>query len=257
MVTWADAGRRVERWLLPPACIACGLPVTAAEEPLVCAVCRARWRAIPAPACPTCGEPAPLALACRVCADWPPDFGPAQSAVELDPPVRRLVHRFKYQGWWRLAASFATRMAPLLRGVTDVDLVPVPLSPARLRQRGYNQAERLAEALGALTGLPVCAERMARVRDTPTQTRLTPEHRRANLAAAFAAAECHRAVMLVDDVFTTGATLCSAATALLERGAERVGGITFARAPLPLAGISGTDGLAGRGRARSSTLYRD
>lgn len=256
MATWADTGRRVERWLLPATCIACGLPVTADDEPLVCAVCRARWRSIPAPVCPICGEPAPLGLACRVCADWPPDFGPVQSAVELDALVRQLVHRFKYQGWWRLAASFATRMAPLLRGVTGVDLVPVPLSRARLRQRGYNQAERLADALGVLTGLPVRPDRMARLRDTPTQTRLTPEHRRANLAAAFDAAECHRPVMLVDDVFTTGATLCSAATALLERGAEQVGAITFARAPLPLAQIGGKP-LAGRGRLGNSTLHRD
>jgi ComF family protein len=157
--------------------------------------------------------------------------------VRLDPAVRRLVHRFKYQGWWRLAESFAARMAPLVRDAGDVDLVPIPLAPKRRRVRGYNQAERLAMALGALTSLPVRPGRLQRRRETQTQTRLTPESRRANLAGAFGGIECHRPVILVDDVFTTGATLCSAAAELLDRGAEQVGAVTFARAELPLAGI--------------------
>ena len=220
--------------MLPAECSVCRAPSSDPHEPLVCQVCRARWRPIPRPSCATCGEPAPLGLACRVCAEWPPDFGPVQSAVLLDARVRRIVHRFKYQGWWRLAATMATRIAPLLQGVGDVDLVPIPLNARRQSVRGYNQAERLAVVLGAITGLPVRPERLQRLRDTPSQTRLTPELRRANLAEAFGAAECHRPVILVDDVFTTGATLCSAASELLEQGAERVGAVTFARAELPL-----------------------
>ena len=157
-----------------------------------------------------------------------------QSAVLLDSAVRRVVHRFKYQGWWRLADALATSMAPLLREVGDVDLVPIPLDRRRQAVRGYNQAECLARALGALSGLPVRPERLRRVRDTPTQTRLTPEQRRSNLARAFGAPACHRPVILVDDVFTTGATLFSAASELLDHGAERVGAVTFARAELPL-----------------------
>jgi ComF family protein len=150
--------------------------------------------------------------------------------------VRRLVHRFKYQGWWRLAESFASRMAPLFRDVGDADLVPIPLAPQRRRTRGYNQAEQLALALGGITSLAVRPDRLQRRRETRTQTRLTPESRRANLAGAFGGTDCHRAVILVDDVFTTGATLCSAAAELLDRGAEQVRAVTFARAELPLAG---------------------
>jgi ComF family protein len=234
MAAWSDTARRVERWLLPAECSVCRAPIVDPVEPLVCDVCRAKWRSIPQPHCTRCGEHAPLGLACRVCAKWPPDFGPVRSAVILDAAVRSLVHRFKYQGWWRLAGVFAIRMAPLLREVGDVDLVPIPLNPRRQLVRGYNQAERLAIALGAISGLPVRPERLRRVRDTPTQTRLTPERRRANLAEAFGSPECHRPVILVDDVFTTGATLCSAATELLEQGAERVGAVTFGRAELPL-----------------------
>jgi ComF family protein len=234
MVAWADAGRNVERWILPAECSVCWRPVPDRREALVCDVCRARWRSIDPPICVTCGEPAPLALECRVCAEWPPDFGPVRSAVRLDAGVRRLVHRFKYQGWWRLAESFAVRMAALVEAGTDADLVPVPLARRRRRERGYNQAERLAVAVSALTGLPVRPERLQRLRDTPTQTRLTPENRRANLAEAFAAVSNGRPAILVDDVFTTGATLCSAASELLDRGAAWVAAVTFARAEPPL-----------------------
>jgi ComF family protein len=236
MVAWAEAASRVERWLLPPECTVCRSPVVAASDALVCDVCVARWRPIALPRCGVCGEPSPLGLECRVCAAWPPDFGPVCSAVRLDPAVRRLVHRFKYQGWWRLAQSFAARMAPLLSEAGEADLVPIPLAPQRQRIRGYNQANCLAVALGAITSLPVRPDLLQRRRETRTQTRLTPESRRANLAGAFGGTQCQRAVILVDDVFTTGATLCSAAAELLDRGAEQVGAVTFARAELPLAG---------------------
>lgn len=234
MAAWADAARRMERWLLPAECSSCRTPIATEDDPLVCAVCRARWRTIAPPFCSVCGEPTPLGLECRVCAEWPPDFGPVRSAVRLDPAVRRLVHRFKYQGWWRLAEGFSERMAPFVREMGEADLVPIPLAARRRRHRGYNQAEALAQALGRITGLPVRPERLLRQRETPTQTRLTPENRRANLAGAFGARDGHRPVILVDDVFTTGATLCSAAAELLDRGAEQVGAVTFARAELPL-----------------------
>jgi ComF family protein len=236
MVIWPDAIRRVERWLLPAECSVCQRPVSDSSESLVCDVCRARWRSIAPPWCNVCGEPSPLNLACRLCVDWPPGFGPVRSAVRLDPAVRQMVHRFKYQGWWRLAESFALRMAPIVQAQGNADLVPIPLNRRRRAVRGYNQAERLAVAVGAITGLPVRPDRLARIRDTPTQTRLTPEQRRANLAEAFSAEDCHRPVILIDDVFTTGATLCSAAAELLDRGAEQVSGVTFARAELALAG---------------------
>jgi predicted amidophosphoribosyltransferase len=106
-----------------------------------------------------------------------------------------------------------------------------------VRERGYNQSERIAAALGRLIGAPVRSDILRRVRETRTQTALTPEARQANLAGAFS---CDGAVglaaVLVDDVFTTGATLVSAAAALAAAGAESVDGITFARAMEPVAG---------------------
>lgn len=235
MVAWGDWFARAERWLLPAQCLACQAPIGDPADPLVCALCRARWKSVVPPLCDRCGEPRPLGLACRLCAEWPAGFGPVRSSVRLESGARRIVHRFKYGGWWRLADLMAARMAPLLAEAGDVDLVPVPLSAARERERGYNQAERLAEALGRRTGLRVAARRLRRTRATPTQTRLGAEGRRANLAGAFEAAPNGRRAWLVDDVFTTGATLTSAASALLEGGAPEVGAITFARAELALA----------------------
>ncbi|MEI2721462.1 MAG: double zinc ribbon domain-containing protein [Gemmatimonadales bacterium] len=238
MVAWGEAARRVERWLLPAECLVCQQPVVEVDEPLVCAGCRIQWRALPEPRCATCGEPSPLGLACRLCAQWPAGIGPVQSAVFLDNRVRHLVHRFKYVGWWRLADAFAARMAPLLTARPDADLVPIPLAAGRRRVRGYNQAEVLAAALGRRTGRPVRPDRLVRLRETPAQTRLAPEARLANLAEAFGAIPSARGVILVDDVFTTGATLVSAAGALLDAGAPQVEAITFARAEPPLVGAA-------------------
>jgi ComF family protein len=137
-------------------------------------------------------------------------------------------------------------MAEAMRGLepltAGVSLVAVPLAPKRLRARGYNQSERLAEALARRLGLDARPELLARVRETPTQTALTPEGRAANVAGAFRAARPRGGAagagpgyfVLVDDVFTTGATLVAAARALRAAGAERVEAVTFARAPLPV-----------------------
>ena len=122
-------------------------------------------------------------------------------------------------------------------------MVPIPLGSRRLRERGYNQSERIAAALGARLQVPVCASWLERVRETGTQTALTPEERRANVHGAFSApAAGLRAaegvhVVLVDDVFTTGATLIAAAAALRDAGAARVEAITFARAVTPIVAV--------------------
>ena len=110
-------------------------------------------------------------------------------------------------------------------------LVPVPLAPKRLRDRGYNQSEHLARALAAYSGKPVLVEALRRTRETPTQTALTPEARLANVAGAFEGRGVQGSrVVLVDDVFTTGATLLAAAAALTQAGAAQVEAVTFARA---------------------------
>jgi ComF family protein len=161
------------------------------------------------------------------------------SACWLDGSARDAVHALKYSGWWRAALPMAEAIRARIRIPSGAVLVPVPLSAARERSRGYNQSAVLAEFLARALRIPLARALLHRRRDTVTQTALTPEERQANLRGAFAAAGPVRGLpVLVDDVFTTGATLAEAARALLEAGAGRVGGVTFARAPLPLAGAA-------------------
>jgi ComF family protein len=224
--------RGLERWLLPAECLLCRRPIGPADDDaLVCGLCRTRWRPVPHPVCPRCGEPIEPDEGCRLCPAWPAALGRVRSAVCLDGGAREAVHRLKYEGWWRVTEAMALRMTDLEPLTTGVSLIPVPLAPRRERLRGYNQSERLAAALGARLGLRVRTDVLRRTRATRTQTALTPDERRANVAGAFAATRARglRAV-LVDDVFTTGATLLAAAEALTGSGAETVDAVTFGRA---------------------------
>jgi ComF family protein len=244
MPRFADAAAalaEVERWLLPPACLLCEQPVPAREDDaLICGLCRSRWRPVASPWCERCGQPTLGDLACRLCPDWPPGLGRVRSAVWLEGTAREAVHRLKYEGWWRIGQTLADAMRALEPLTGQVSLIPVPLGKRRLRERGYNQSERIATALGAKLGLPVRTDWLIRVAETRTQTALTPEARQANVAGAFetrglvGAGGVLPACVLVDDVFTTGATLAEAGAALAAGGVPRVDAVTFARARLPV-----------------------
>jgi len=185
--------------------------------------------------------------ACRLCAAWPEALRFVRSAVWLDAGARGAVHALKYGGLPRVARDLAAAMTDVdLPGRDSAWLVPVPLGPRRLWQRGYNQSERLARALSRHWRRPV-VELLARTRETTTQTALTPEARLANVAGAFAMKNVqrpmineqwalnigHSTLIIVDDVFTTGATLAEAARALEVAGATTIAAVTFGRAVIP------------------------
>jgi len=229
---------------LPAECLLChALLPFAQSDDVVCAGCRHRWRAVRPPWCERCGQPEPHFGPCRLCRDWVEELKQVRSAVWLDAPARRAVHALKYAGMARvgrdLAAVMARHLPPPPAGSA---LVPVPLAPGRLARRGYNQSEVLARALGTAWRVPVLSEVLARVRETATQTTLTPAARLANVAEAFAAespghgpgvSRAGRLLVLVDDVFTTGATIAAAAQALANRGTTHVAAVTFGRAVIP------------------------
>ncbi|MBM3942428.1 MAG: ComF family protein [SAR202 cluster bacterium] len=148
--------------------------------------------------------------------------------------VREAIHALKYRDLRAAAPELGKLLAEHLQAHPlpgDV-LVPVPLHPRRLRQRGYNQSALLARELGKLTGLPVAAGWLARVRSAPPQARAANRQERAsNVRDAFAATGSARgiSVVLVDDVTTTGSTFSAAARALKDAGAATVWGLALAK----------------------------
>ncbi len=239
----------IEQLLLPAECLLCHALLSSRDaRRIVCPLCRQRWRAVRPPWCGRCGQPEPHFGPCRLCAAWPAALTCVRSAVWLDEGARPAVHGLKYGRLPRIADDLAAAMLPL-RPTTDGPsvLIPIALAPKRLRERGYNQSEMLARALARQWRIPVALDVLVRARETPTQTALTPETRLANVAGAFdvrraafdvlhgnAARDTpHVAFVLVDDVFTTGATLAEAARALEQAGASRIMGVTFARAAIP------------------------
>ncbi len=230
----------IEQLLLPAECLLChALLAPRDASRVVCPVCRHRWRPVRPPWCKRCGQPEPHFGPCRLCRDWPTALSLVRSAVWLSDGAREAVHALKYGGLPRIVDDLAAAMAADLFPTDEASvLVPIPLAPKRLRQRGYNQSEALARALARLWRIPV-VDVLIRSRETATQTALTPETRLANVAGAFTPGHGPgvnlpaTSLVLVDDVFTTGATLAEAARALEQAGARTVYGITFGRAVIP------------------------
>jgi ComF family protein len=231
----------IEQLLLPAECLLChALLAERDTDCIVCPVCRHRWRPVRPPWCERCGQPEPHFGPCRLCAEWPAALTLVRSAVWLADGAREAVHALKYGGLPRIADDLTAAMAGNLLPTDEASLlVPIPLAPKRLRERGYNQSEVLAAALGRRWRLPVARNLLTRTRETATQTALTPETRLANVAGAFTLGRGPgvnlpaTTLVLVDDVFTTGATLAEAARALEQAGARTIFGITFGRAVIP------------------------
>ncbi len=183
------------------------------------------------PRCLTCGHPFEGILegdrACPHCLDLRPAFGRAVCAFRARGPARRIIHRIKYEHCPFLAddlAAVALSDEVFRRHLAGSVLVPVPLHPARQRERGYDQADRIARRLASLT--PGCrSERLLRkAHETVSQTRLGRQERRRNVAGAFSLAAGRSLdpvvrYVVIDDVLTTGATLHACALALRQAGA--------------------------------------
>jgi ComF family protein len=161
----------------------------------------------------------------------------ARSVTRFDGVAARLVQELKYGGWTRIAPVLARPMARIVQRVhgTDPVLVPVPTTSRRLRARGFNAPELLAEEVGKILEMPV-ERALSRPREAPRQVGLSPSQRAANVRGAFIVGPAsnaglrHHHVFLVDDVLTTGSTGVAAAEALAAAGVRSVTLLTFARA---------------------------
>jgi ComF family protein len=226
--------------LLPRSCVACECLVHAGDNGIVCGLCWSRLPLLPAPQCTRCGHPLRTTV-CQWCTLLPPFVRAVRSVCWMPvEPASAIVHALKYAGWTKVAEGMAERMSRLAWPQDVVAeramLVPIPLSSARIRERGYNQSELLSNALSARWRVPVLASAVVRSRVTRSQTELTPEQRVGNVAGSFqlVARErdtiggCH--LVLVDDVVTTAATLNECARVLYAGGARIISYVTFGRA---------------------------
>jgi ComF family protein len=225
----------------PGHCLLCGRPLPPNQEHF-CGVCRVDVFHDPHESCPRCaGTIGPFAVVegrCRACRDESFAFERALRLGPYDGLLREIIPRLKYrtaEGLAELLGEFwAERAAEQFAALRVDALVPVPLHWIRRWRRGYNQSAALGRGLSARLGVPCQPSWLRRIRNTPRQTSQTPAGRKANVRGAFrarpGAAMKGRAILLVDDVMTTGATAGEAARALLAGGAARVAVAALARA---------------------------
>ena len=236
--TWLNAGLA---FFYPEVCQLCGSQRAAPQEGFVCERCWSQVRFIKPPFCERCGLPfdgeITTPFECANCREMELHFRSARSAVAAGGVALEAIHRYKYQRalWFEpfLADLLIRQAVPELRGAGWNLIVPVPLHPTKKREREFNQAERLADRLGAALQIPVNKNLLRRVVPTRTQTLLTRQQRAANVRNAFMVRGGRRLhgerVIVVDDVLTTGATTSACAKALLAAGAGEVCVWTVAR----------------------------
>ncbi len=233
---------RVLNFFLPTACSYCRSSVGDSSVPYFCRSCWSDFSLISGPLCPRCGKPfeSPEALShspdheCLSCRRQPPRFDQSLSVGEFEGPLREAIHQFKYRPCRSLGAPLGAWMAEGVRMALRPDVVmPVPLHRKRLRQRGFNQSLLLAHGVSERSAILLSFDNLQRIRFTRPQVELSGEERMRNVSGAFALrhpAEVEgKQVLLIDDVYTTGATLSECAEVLKEAGASSVIALTLAR----------------------------
>ena len=222
---------------LPPRCPGCG--AVTGEDHSFCALCWQELDFLGPPACAACGEPFAIdrgqdAL-CGACLANPPALDRARAAVAYGEIARRVALKLKYAGRPALAETIARAIERLARDRDDALIAPVPLHRWRIWRRGYNQSALIAQALARRTGLAVELDLVRRTKATPVLRALGPAARAKALRGAFAVlpavrpAVKGRSILLIDDVYTTGATGNACARALKRAGAAEVRLLCWAR----------------------------
>lgn len=256
-------GERVRCWkeillglIYPPWCQVCSSQPALPSEGFVCERCAKTVRWIHPPVCFRCGLPFDGAVTqifeCANCLDRSWAFESARAAVVAEGITLGIIHRYKYQEalWFEpfLAGLLVEAAAPTLLGAGWDYLVPVPLHPVRERERGFNQAERLARRLSLKCGIPVAPRLLDRAEFTPTQTRLSRDQRCMNVQEAFKPRRNIRLsgsnCVIIDDVLTTGATTNAVARTLQGMGAGNLMVWSVARAAFKPELIGDPDSLS-------------
>jgi ComF family protein len=228
-------------FFLPRLCLFCGAAVGEEAAAAVCPECEAQIDWVESPLCTCCGrmfDSRDVAdHTCGDCQTDPPPFARARAAALYDGPVAQAIKRFKFNRQMAMLPVMQLWLKrPLCRELAAAAdlLVPVPLHKRRLKTRGFNQALLLARAIPEL---PCSREAVVRTRHTVPQVELKPRERQANVKGAFAVSDAAQVkgkrVLLVDDLYTTGATVKECARVLRRAGARRVEVLTVARVRHP------------------------
>ncbi|MGB3942895.1 MAG: ComF family protein [Candidatus Manganitrophaceae bacterium] len=222
-------------WIYPRACLGCKVSIKngTADLPL-CADCKGEIRFLSGPCCPVCATPFSSSAAlshspkhrCGECRENPPFFSQAITPYAYEGGLAKTIRRFKYQKGNQLAMSLASLLVDAL-GSRSFDLVtPIPLHPTRLREREFNQSLLLADRVAQQRTIPLLIEGLERLRETGPQVGLSRKEREKNVRRAFRVSYREaiqgKRILLVDDVYTTGATLREGAKTLAEGGAKEI-----------------------------------
>lgn len=215
--------------MLPRHCVLCE---AASPDRALCTGCRTDLPHHAAPACPVCALPTLEGQVCGTCLRHPPAFDRTLAAFSYGFPVDRLLQAFKYAGNLALSDVLAEPLARIANMHPRPDmLLPMPLHPSRLKERGFNQAVEISRPIAKWLGIPLAANACRRTRDTSSQAGLKLKERRRNVRGAFA---CDldlagKKVAVLDDVMTTGATLNEISRVLKSCGAVEVNAWVVAR----------------------------
>jgi ComF family protein len=210
-------------------CVLCG---SMSHEGHWCAACNAALPYLDAPRCPVCALPTPIGEVCGHCLTHPPLFSSTIAVFGYSFPLDKLIQGMKYGGQLSLAHAFAKKLA---QRIVTSDLpdyvIAMPLHPAKLRERGFNQSMLIAATVARELKLKLLAGACRRVRDTPPQSALPWKERKKNVQNAFCCDTdlAGKRVALVDDVLTSGASLNALAGAVQKRGTGEVAAWVIAR----------------------------
>lgn len=227
--------------IFPPQCLGCNEIIHSFDGHIFCSDCSNKIHYVTGSICQICGTTFPDSPAenhlCGDCLEKKPYFFHARAVFSYEDMIVHAIHQFKYKSNISVGEIMASFMA--FFSFPDIDfadyalMIPVPLHVKRLRERGFNQSLILARALGKQKNIPVDFSLLKRNKFTLTQTGSTKKERRQNIKGAFEVSDkkiiAGRNIILVDDVYTTGATVNECAKTLMKAGAGKVSVLTLAR----------------------------